>query len=470
MERQNRRSWALVPVVSVWLLRGVDLQHSDLVVQQTLVQVRRQPAAFPGDLLADAAASHPGLWLDLLALLPTPPGVLGLWGMLASLAAALLMMWLVEKEGGSTLAVALAGVGVLLPRWLPGMVEVLPMAPVSRTMALPMFLWAWWLAGRGRSEWAGLVAGLAVGIHPAVGGGGAVLAAVRSPRPLRTLGLAGVSAVPVLLPSLWLGLGAAFDESWWTVAASRWDHHLAGGDPWTRLAWLLLAAVFLEGAWRDRAQRPMWVASALVWCAAPLLALGTMSSVLPPPVARLHPWHWCVAPLCWAGVRTLSRPVVLPVDGLRWGVVLVAGVVGPVVAWRGPPPPLPEAVLHQLGTAPADRPVLLDPRRTPWVRLQTGRAVVASVKDGAEVIASPLFAERWSRRMATSCGLDAPPTGSAPGWTRYRSACAWPPESDALQALLVGYMPALVVLPDGEGPPGWRALAHDGQGSWYAPP
>lgn len=469
MEQQTARSWGLLAVCVVWAVRGVDLQHSDLVVQRTLVSVRRNPTAFPSDLVADHAVAHPGLWLDILALVPDLDVVYGGIGLLCTAGAAALCAALARRVGASPLGTTLAAVAILLPRMFPGWVELMPAAPLSRAAVIPAVAGALWLGLSGRAEWAGVVTGIAIGLHPAVGLGAAVMVIACSGRPLRTMGLAFLCAVPSIGPSAVYTLSQSFGDSWWAITAARWGHHLEPGAGWSVLgAGVLVLAL---GAGVRAEQRVAQVSgSALVVVAVALAVVwGVRTGGLPAATARLHPWHWCVAPFLWAlvvGLRQASRT--------RWGfgwacVALLAGVQGTGVAWRGPPPPLPAAVTEHLAGVDPRRPILLDPRRAPWVRLQSGRAVVATIKDGAEVVASPIFAQRWAANIHALCGLAAPPSGRGPGWIRYRRACTWPPSPETLLRLAKAYRPAVIWAVESPHSD-WMVLDADGDGVWLAVP
>ncbi len=469
MERLTARSLGLWVVGMLWVFRGVDLQHTDLAVQQTLVSVRRDPSLFPSDLVADHAVSHPGLWLDLLACLPEGPGVLSALGLICTGAAGALAVALARRLGANRVGAALAGVAVLMPRMLPGWVEVLPVAPLSRSAVLPVILGAWWLALRGRAEWAGLWTGVAVAIHPAVGLGAGLMVVSSSSRPVRTGGLAGLCAAPILLPFGLHSLETGWSMDWWRVVQARWDHHLSVGDPWTMVGFAVATIMLIRGRNdRDPAARPAW-AGLMVIAAAASAVLGIRLGLLPPGLARLHPWHWCVGPVVWTIVQVCSRPNQSRGQVLLTGAVVVAGVQGPWMGWRPAAASPPPSVIAYLESVEPNRPILSDPRRVPWVRLHTGRAVVASIKDGAEVIASPDFAQRWSGRIQDLCGGTELPTGTAPGWIRYREACGWPPRAAVLERLVVAHQPAVVWsphLPDGH----WRVLEREADGVWLTIP
>ena len=95
--------------------------------------------------------------------------------------------------------------------------------------------------------------------------------------------------------------------------------------------------------------------------------------------------------------------------------------------------------------------------------------MVGSIKDGAEVIASPDFAHRWSERIQELCGWSGSPEGDGPGWLRYRAACGWPPRDAELRRLVVAHRPAVVWVshaPDGD----WTVLEDGADGVWLAVP
>ena len=186
----------------------------------------------------------------------------------------------------------------------------------------------------------------------------------------------------------------------------------------------------------------------------------------PPGLARLHPWHWWVAPVLF---------VVLHLLLLRWegragvllaGLLLTAGLRGPLVSWRLPVAPLPEALTARLSLLPPHQPLLVHPAESALLRLRAGRPLVVTIKDGAEVIASPVFAERWARRVEELCRLSGMPPGPGPGWVRFRQACSMDPRPEWWEEAAVRYQAAAVCVPDGVVLSGWEAVAHCARGHW----
>ena len=471
MERGGWRTWPIVGAAVLWLVRGVDLAHSDLVVQRTLVGVRRSAEAFPGDLVADHAVGHPGAWLDFLALWPDTPLTGWTFGLLLSVATAVAAGAHAVDRGAGPRGVGWAVAILAVPLALPGWVDLIPAAPVSRSAAVALVLLAWTVQARGRADWAAVWGGLAVAVHPAVGGGGVVVLLAASDRPAVSGALAALTALPVLGPTLVSVFSTSGGEAWATAVAARWGHHLEVG-PW-RSGGLAVAVVGWSlwrsrGAGSPRRRRVALVVAGLVVVAGGLAA-GLWAGVVPAALARLHPWHWAVAPAVWAlvdlGVSVADRRIHPGVVGM--GVALAWTGAGS--AWRAPPAPVPEAVRRHLATVPADRPVLADPRGAPWSRLDTGRAVVVSVKDGAEVIADPTFARRWSRRLQTVCALDELPRGQGPGWQRLRQACTPPPGAAAWHAHARAWRAAVVMARPGTVPGHWPVLAEADGWAWSVP-
>ena len=471
MERLGWRSWIPVSVVAVWAARGVDLQHSDLVVQRTLVAVRRAPHSLSGDLVADHAAHHPGLLLDLMAFTPDHPAVLVATGLLLTALVVGLVGALVRQLGGSVTAAAMASVLVMVPVLLPGWVDVLPTAPTSRLAVVPLVLLAFRAAWRGRPEWAGVWGGLAVAVHPAVGAAGLWLVLWSSPRAWRTFWVGVAVSAPIWAPHLLWGEGMAADRSWWAVTRSRWDHHLSLGPPRataTAVGWLGLC-LWLTVRGPTAAVRRMARASAVGALTVLGVVVGVHSNVLPPVLARLHPLHMFVPVVLVVLVAVWADPRARRARMATVGLVCL-GIHGPLVAWRLPAEPLPDAVVHHLASTDARRPVLLPPARMPGVRLQARRAVVVSLKDGAEVVGSSAMAHRWSTRAADVCGWTALPTGPGPGWERVRRSCDGPRGGDAWRTLARGYQAAAVFLPASESTDGWTVLAVEPDGVWVALP
>ena len=471
MERPGTEGAVVAGVVAVWLLRGVDLQHSDLAVQRTLVAVRRQPTTLPGDLVADHAVAHPGLWLDVLALLPDHPLVLGGAGLLASGLAAALAYRLVRILGGASILAGLGALVVLMPRLLPGLVPLMPAAPTSRAVAIPLVLASWRCIALGRAEWGGVWAGLACAVHPAVGGGALLVGAGLSPLAGRVLGAAAV----VGIPTAWMVLTGASDgaggSEWWPVVVARWDHHLRAADAWAVLGacGLLVGATGLALRGSTRLTRRAAVVALLVMVGSAAVAVVVWEGGLPPLFARTHPWYWWVGPTLWVLLSLASQLRTEPLWRFGGVLVLSSGLQLPLPAWRDAPPPASAALLDALAELPADRPIWSPMGTTPWIRLQAGRAVITSIKDGAEVIASPTFARRWSARILDLCGLVELPGGPGPGWLRFRRTCVASRERTWWQERVLRYRVAAVCVPEAVvGLPGEEVAPCPG-GRWVVP-
>ncbi len=421
---------ALAAVLAGVGLGGYDGHHSDLAIQRTLVLVRRQPHALPGDLVADHALAHPSLLFDLWALLPAPGGdaaalvELGLHaGMLALIGGAVAAA--ARHLGGGRAGMVAAAVLVVLPRALLAESRLVQPAPLARNLGLGLQLAALAAVLARRPGRAGLLLGLALGVHPTTGLAAlpvlGSLAAARGAG-LRDLGRAAAALVPVagvvLLP--WAGLGGlaplAPDQRDWMVL--RLAHHLDGRawQPGAVLAaWLHLGVVALG----DRRLLPGALAAAGV------VALGGLA--LPVGLGGLARLHLGYA-AAWLAVFALLATLRPRAGRARWLLPLVlAGwvenalvdeVPGGRRPWRAPvlaAPLAPEA-------PPGDRSAgCLDDA---WARVAAGRPVGLALKDGGEVAGSPVFARRWGRRLVAVCGdAAAAPAPPGRGWRQLAARC-----------------------------------------------
>ncbi len=463
-----RPIFALVPATTWIGVRGVDLAHSDLSVQHTLVAVRRVPHALPGDLVADHAASHPGLWLDLLALLPSAPSL----EIAASLALSVATMlsaavWL-KLRTSALLSLAIGTLAVVLSRDLPGFVDTLPSAPISRAAVLPAVLASWALASSSHHRWAGLASGLAIAIHPAIGASGALLAGAMSKQPLRLFALATAVALPVVGPSV-LWSTDAFSSHQASAVAWRWGHHLDlfHGLPLAAFIgfWTVHRTVRATG--RDQAIAGV---ALLLWGGAFATAFGVTNGWLSASFARVHPLHALVPVACWALLDASSQLSVRPVRAFLSSIPLLALGIRAAPGWRPPPAPVPPEVVSWCAGLPADRLIAIDPRQAGWARDQLSRGVYVSVKDGGEVVGDPRFVKRWATRLARSCNAQMPPTphwSPGAGWTRVQAACVLP---DAVERRFFSENRlAVLQVPRTTDVQGWRVIADEEDWLWVVP-
>ena len=457
---------SIVPGVAWLTVCGVNLAHTDLSVQRTLVLLRRDHHALVGDLIADHASAHPGLWLELLALMPQDDLTMTVIAILLSLAIVVLAAAYLRRLGTPALPMALGVLAVVISRELPGYVDTLPSAPISRAAVLPPVFAAWALARSRFGRWTGLPAGLAIAIHPAIGASGCLLAAAMVRQPARLLALAAAVASPVLVPAVWMA--APFSSLQSAAVAWRWGHHL---DLNTNLFMSLFAliwagAIAVRGA-PDR-RRPARVAVGILVVSG-AAATAIRWGVLGVGWARLHPLHGAVPVVLW-----VFFDVARALCGQPWpwrlplGLLLLGLGASEVDGWRASPRPLPVEVVDWLRTLPPDRLVGIDPSQAAWARLQAERGVHLSVKDGGEVIADARFAQRWAQRFRRRCGTDVPPLHwlDGPGWLRVRKACQPPPPSvDAFVADGLG----VLQVPAGAPLPGWTTLASENGWQWVVP-
>lgn len=470
VERMDPGWWrvalALVPAVAWVVVCGVDLAHSDLSVQRTLVLVRRDHHAFPGDLIADHAGAHPGLWLDLLALLPqddlTSSAItLLLFFAIISMAAAYL-----RRLRTAALPMAIGVLAAVIARDLPGYVDTLPSAPISRAAVLPPVFAAWALARSRYDHWTGILGGIAIAIHPAIGASGSLMAAAMARHPLRLLGLAAAVAAPVVAPALWAS--TAFSPLQSAVVAWRWGHHL---DLEHSLALGIFALVWSSAiavCAPPQRRRPARAAVGILTLASGA-AVGICGGLLPVDWSRLHPLHAAVPVIFWVFFDVARTLLAQPMyRRLPLALMLLTLGARSVDGWRPTPRPLPAEVVDWLSTLPQDRLVGVDPGQASWARLQSGRGVYLSVKDGGEVIADARFARRWARRFRSRCGTDIPPIHwlGGPGWVRVRDACQPPtPDPDAFVADGLG----VLQVPADTELPGWTSLASRDGWQWVIP-
>lgn len=427
---------------------GIDLQHSDLAVQTTLAAVRAQPDAFAHDLVADHAALHPGLWLDLVGLVPELAGVFG--GALLCVATALGGAVLGWQRGSSRLAAWLTAAAVLLPRAIPGGLETLPWAPVSRLAVVPLVLSAWACAPR-RPGGAGVLGGLAVAVHPTIGGAALLLMGLRLAGRPWPIALGAVVAAPVLLPAMLLAVEVWPGEAWWPVVSVRWGQHLALSTQASLWAVLGLAGWAL---WADRVALPVGLA-----VGSGLVALGLSLGGAPVWLARLHPLHVWAAVGLWVLIDSVPRAV----GQRRWWVVVM--IMCWTVSWKTGA----RGVQAVPELSSAWGPVLADPRRAPFGRA-SGLGWVVSVKDGAEGIADPRLAQRWATRLRAVCGEDVlvkASSGEGPGWARVRDGCAPPTTADGWWALARQVGAGVVVVPRSAGALPLTEVWSDERDRWY---
>ena len=472
MERMHPGWWrpclALLPAIAGIGFCGVDLAHTDLSVQRTLIAVRRAPHSLPGDLVADHAAAHPGLWLDLLALLPGTPSTETTLSLALSMATLLSAAAWLKLRTPALLSLAVGTLAVVLSRDLPGFVDTLPSAPISRAAVLPAVLASWALASSTHHRWAGLTAGLAIAIHPAIGASGAVLAGAMSRQPLRLFALACAVGFPVLGPPL-LFSTTAFSAHQAAAVAWRWGHHLDlfHGLPITvfMVLWTLHRAVRATG--RDKAVAGV---ALLLIVFATGAALGVTTGLLPADLARLHPLHFLVPVACWVLLDAASRLSTRRVPALLASVLLLLLGVGAPPGWRSTPAPVPPEVIAWCADLPSDRLVAIDPRQAGWARNQLSRGVYVSVKDGGEVVGDRRFVERWATRLAESCSAEVPPTpqwSPGPGWTRVRMVCS-PPERPDQRDFFADRL-AVLQVPRASDTRGWHVIADDAEWIWIVP-
>lgn len=426
---------ALLAVISGLATGGYAGDHSDLAIQRTLVAVRRQPAVFPGDLVADHALAHPSWLFDLWALLPAGSAtellvhvlLLGLIGAGAARAA--------QSLGARGVGMALAAAVIVLPRALLAEGRLVHVAPLARNLALGLHLWGLAAALRGAGARAGVWAGLALAAHPTTGLPGLlVLGGVATARRggSRQLGaLLGLSVLVggvVLAPWLLLAEPGPASSLQARLLALRLGHHLDVVS-WDPGGWAILVVhlgLALAAARRLRSP-PLAVGAGL---ALGLVGLGVLARpTLLPDLSRLHLAYaagWLAVVAVLGGALAVER------RGWRGGLWLLPLVVLfentvvdelPGGGWRVAPP-----VQAAEGTAPPR----MDCREDAWVRHREGRPVHFSIKDGGEVVGSAVFAARWARRLEALCGpaATAAPGDGRPvgrGWERIAARCAHVP-------------------------------------------
>lgn len=460
--RRNRHIVWMGLLIAV-LMHGLDLSDGDLAMQQVLVEVRRNADSFPGDIVADAAAAHPGAWLDLRACLPAS------WGLDAALAIFFAGLTfggaarLARMQGATSVGCVLAMLFLAGPRLGPGWISILPAAPVSRAIVVPLLLWMW--TSKGWVSW--ILGGLAMAVHPAIGATGFAALVAQEPRRVPVIAVGLAVFCPILGEALWLQGDSPMDS---LAVHARWMHHLDVSVG----AWVWVGAVWLR-AWKQRVSVVLFSFALL----GALVAEATFRGWLPLEVARIHPLHATVPLVLWVLVEGARRVTSCIGGGWRQRVGGIA--LGFVLAFGGrpentpfgdwvAPPRVPEAVVGALDGMDVSRPILVDPRKGVTLRSLLGRPVVVTVKDGGEVVASGTFGQTWRRRLSWLCGPLAVPQDRTPGYVWLRAQCALPQDAMAWKQLAHATKAAVVVVPRNGPMLDWPVLAEDETGRWFQVP
>jgi hypothetical protein len=414
-------------VVLALLCEGYEWGVADHSIHILFADLVIHPHRWQGDLLAEAARSHPSLfWLlqaPITATLPAPWAAAALhlavlfatgWAVLGLLRA------LGASPGTEAAGLLLAAVAWPAVGGAPTMDPLL----LPRGAALPLELLALRLLLDGRSAAAFGVAGAAVSIHAPSGTAcvAAMAAALGAERDPRRLGWAAAAALVGAAPVLvWWGASGALepearivDEAWAIVLDRRLAHHL---DPrvWPARDGAITAVFVLAGLAAARTATLRWVIVGGVLYGVGGVALGQAGVAV---ALQLEPGQAARLLVVFGGLAAASRIPIRLTPRVGLALVLTSAAVG---RW---PPDGERAHFHPQGhdgeeqafartlrDLPLESLVMVPPHRFGDARVHGRRALFVTWKDGGEALFDRGQAMEWKRRIESACAcrpLDEP--------------------------------------------------------------